>query len=251
MEGPSLYLAAQQLAPFKNKQVIQVQGNTKTIDVADLKNKQVKDIFSWGKHLVFQFDSFALRIHFLMFGTFEATVAGKAVTGDYKKKVREPRLALEFNNGHVEMYSCSVKRIESRSAKAQYDFSTDLMSEEWDPKRALKRLREQPDEQIADVLLDQKIFSGLGNIIKNEILLLARIKPTTKVAGIPISKQKVLVGLAETFSRQFYQWRKRFELRKNLRIHRKRVCPLCGKSLTRKKTGKQQRWSYYCVRDQI
>ena len=35
-----------------------------------------------------------------------------------------------------------------------------------------------PDEQIGDVLLEQSIFGGVGNIMKNEILSLARINAT-------------------------------------------------------------------------
>jgi endonuclease-8 len=250
MEGPSLFLAARQLAPFKGKTLSDVFGNTKTIAVERLANKAVKDIFSWGKHLVFQFDSFALRVHFLMFGTFEATVDDKSVTGDYKRKAREPRLAFVFKNGHIEMYSCSVKWIESAAAQSDYDFSVDLMSKHWNGARALKQMLEHPKHEVADVLLDQTIFAGLGNIIKNEILFLARIQPNALVRDLPRAKLKELVDLAKSFSIQFYEWRKDFVLRKNLKIYRKINCPVCGRRIIRAKTGTRQRWSYYCPFDQ-
>jgi endonuclease VIII len=143
MEGPSLYLAARQLKPFKGQIINQVSGNSK-IGIKRLKEEKIKDIFSWGKHLVFQFDSFALRIHFMLFGSFEATVEGKLVTGDYKKKARVPRLMFEMANGHIEMYSCSVKFLEEKKAKKTYDFSVDVMSAKWDPKAALKKVRSFP-----------------------------------------------------------------------------------------------------------
>ncbi|HSL43890.1 MAG TPA: hypothetical protein VK897_10700, partial [Anaerolineales bacterium] len=73
MEGPSLYLAAKQLKPFRGKTVLSLSGNTK-IEKERILKKKVKNIFSWGKHLVIQFDEFALRTHFMLFGTFEATV---------------------------------------------------------------------------------------------------------------------------------------------------------------------------------
>ena len=50
-----------------------------------------------------------------------------------------------------------------------YDFATDVMSDSWDPAAALRRMRGFPREEIADVLLDQTIFAGVGNIIKNEV----------------------------------------------------------------------------------
>lgn len=65
MEGPSLFLAKEQLKPFKKKVVVGVAGNTR-IDKGRFKGQIVKDIFSWGKHLLFQFDGFALKVHFLV-----------------------------------------------------------------------------------------------------------------------------------------------------------------------------------------
>jgi endonuclease-8 len=245
VEGPSLLLAREQLQPFKGQQVLHVSGNTK-IGKERLPDQVVKEIFNWGKHLVFQFPQFALKVHFLMFGTFEADVEGTTVTGDYKR-AREPRLLLRFANGEIRMFSCSVKLIEDRNLKRSYDFSVDVLHRNWDPQKALKQLKANGDEEIADVLLDQDIFSGVGNIIKNEVLALAHVAPTVKVEDIPAKKQRELVALARSFSRQFYKWRKVFLLRKNLRIHRKHKCPNCGAKLLRAKTGKRQRWSYWCA----
>lgn len=245
MEGPSLYLTAEQLRPFVHQELIQVSGNSK-IGIERLHNQKINDIFSWGKHLVFQFDTFALRVHFMLFGSFEATVAGKPVTGDYKKNNRVPRLKFELSNGHIEMYSCSLKYLELSNAKASYDFCVDVMSEEWDSKRALKTVLSFPDEQIADVLLNQEIFAGVGNIIKNEILFMARIHPEASVSSIKTAKIKKLIKLAQTFSFQFYAWRKQFVLRKNLIIYQKSVCPSCAGKVVRRLTGKRRRWSSYC-----
>lgn len=69
MEGPSLFLAKQQLKPFINKIILEVSGNTK-IGKERLLNLKVKDIFSWGKHLVFQFEDFGIRVHFFVVWNF-------------------------------------------------------------------------------------------------------------------------------------------------------------------------------------
>ena len=164
MEGPSLFLAAEQLQPFAGKKVLRVDGNT-TIGKDRLKSEKVKEIFSWGKHLIFQFDDFALKVHFLLYGSFEALVNKVQVTGDYKR-TRTPRLVLVFRNGEIRMFNCSVKFIEDKNFKASYDFRADTMSEVWDEKLALKKVNLFPKEEIADVLLDQDIFAGVGNIIR-------------------------------------------------------------------------------------
>jgi len=52
MEGPSLLLASEQLAPFVGRQIKQVNGNTK-IGKERLLQKEVLSIFSYGKYLFF------------------------------------------------------------------------------------------------------------------------------------------------------------------------------------------------------
>ena len=69
MEGPSIHLAAEQLRPFVARRVSAVSGNSR-IGIGRFHGQEVKDIFAWGKHLVFQFDAFALRVHFMLWGTF-------------------------------------------------------------------------------------------------------------------------------------------------------------------------------------
>lgn len=244
MEGPSLRIAKEQLSPFKGKKILKVSGNTK-IGKEKLKNLIVKDIFSWGKHLVLQFDFFAMRIHFMLFGTFEATVNGKPVTGDYKRSFT-PRLKLVFENGDISMFNCSIKLFEEANIKKSYDFSIDIMSKKWDKAQAYKNVRKQKKEQIADVLLDQTIFAGVGNIIKNEVLSIVKVNPCAEIEGISAKKLKEIIEVAQSFSQQFYKWRKRFVLRKHYTIYQKSICPHCTGKITRKKTGKRARWSFYC-----
>ena len=85
MEGPSLRIAAEILAPLIGKKIIQVEGNSR-IGKERLAGQQIEDIFSWGKHLVFQFSGFALRIHFMLYGSYEAIINDKKLMGDYPKK---------------------------------------------------------------------------------------------------------------------------------------------------------------------
>ena len=150
MEGPSLHLAAEQLQPFTGRRIERVAGNSK-IGVERLAGLQVKEIFAWGKHLVFQFDAFALRVHFMLWGTFAATVRGRSVTGDYRRS-GPPRLVLNFPNGEITIWAASVKFVEDAHARTAYDFSADVMADEWDGRGALAKVRAFPRSEIADVL---------------------------------------------------------------------------------------------------
>jgi endonuclease-8 len=249
MEGPSLYLAANQLKPFKGKTVLSVSGNSK-IEKERLLNQKVKNIFSWGKHLVIQFDEFALRTHFLLFGAYEANVDNITLTGDYKRSYT-PRLQLDFENGNIKLFNCSVKFLETRNAKATYDFTIDIMSPKWNAEQAFDSISSKPGVEIADILLDQSIFAGVGNIIKNEVLWRVRIHPQTKVKNIPASELEKLITETKKFSLLFYKWRKVFLLRKHLDIYQKSICPRCGEKVKREKTGKRNRISHFCPVCQI
>jgi endonuclease-8 len=249
MEGPSLYLAAKQLKPFRGKTVLSVSGNTK-IEKERILNQKVKNIFSWGKHLIIQFDEFALRTHFLLFGTFETTIDNSTPTGDYHRAYA-PRLQLDFVNGNIKLFNCSVKFLETGNAKASYDFTIDIMSPKWDSDKAFDSVSAKPGAEIADILLDQEIFAGVGNIIKNEVLWRVRIHPETKVKNIPPSDLRELIAETRKFSHLFYKWRKVFSLRKHLDIYQKSTCPRCGAKIKREKTGKRNRVSHFCPVCQI
>src|SRR5690349_16863339 len=192
MEGPSLYLAAKQLKPFRGKIVLSVSGNSK-IEKERILKKEIKNIFAWGKHLIIQFDDFALRTHFLLFGAFEATVNNTTLTGDYKRSYM-PRLQLDFENGNIKLFNCSVKFLETTNARASYDFAIDIMSPKWDSEKVFDLISSKPGVEIADILLDQEIFAGVGNIIKNEVLWRVQIHPETKVKDIPPTELKNLIA---------------------------------------------------------
>ena len=245
MEGPSIHLAAEQLRPFVGRRVLEVAGNSK-IGIDRFRFKTVRDIFAWGKHLVVQFDTFALRVHFMLWGTFAATVKGTSVTGDYRRS-GPPRLILRFTSGEITIWSASLKFIDLPRARGAYDFTVDTLSPVWDAARAVRQVRTHPDAEIADVLLDQTIFAGVGNIIKNEVLYRTRTNPRATVRTIPVRQLRAIVADVRVFSKRFLELRRQFALRKNLEIYGRSTCPSCGGRVTRKIHGVRNRRSFFCL----
>ena len=139
MEGPSIFLAAEQLQPFVGRRVTKVSGNSR-VGIDRFQGKRVTRVFAWGKHLVLQFDMFALRVHFMLWGTFAATVNGVSVTGDYRR-TGPPRLVLEFANGEITMWSASLRILDSTDAREEYDFTADILSESWNRRGALRKIK--------------------------------------------------------------------------------------------------------------
>ena len=248
MEGPSIYLAAEQLRPFVGRRVRQVAGNSR-IGIERLRHATVRDIFAWGKHLVFQFDRFALRVHFLLWGTFAATVRKQSVTGDYRR-TGPPRLVLTFTNGEITIWSASLKFFENPDIRGEYDFTADVLSPVWDPHAAFVKARAFPRAEIADVLLDQAIFAGVGNIIKNEVLFRTRTSPFRRVGRLSDDLLTRIVADARAFSFRFLDLRRQFALRRHLEIYGRSVCPACGGPVNRRIHGQRGRRSFFCRRCQ-
>ena len=238
-EGPSIVLAKEATSQFIGKKVLSTGGNSK-IDKERVLNKKVTDIRSWGKHLLICFSGFTLRIHFMLFGTYLVNM----------RKENEARLSLEFVNGELNLYACSIKILEG-SVDQYYDWSGDVMNDAWDRKKALAKLRGMPETMVCDALLDQDIFAGVGNIIKNEVLYKLYIHPESLVGRIPPAKLRKLVDEARDYSFDFLRWKRNFELKKHWLVHTRKDCLRCELPLTKKYLGNTRRRSFFCNNCQV
>jgi len=236
-EGPSLVLAREALRPFAGLTVKSADGNTTQVDFERLRGTTLKSVRSWGKHLLLTFNKFTLRIHFLMFGSY---AIGTPKAG------RTPRLAIHFEGGEsIFFYTASVKTIEGSLSKA-YDWSADVMSTRWSSANAIIKLKSNPKTLICDALLNQEIFSGVGNIIKNEVLFRMRLHPLNKIADIPTERLKAVVDDARVYSFLFLKWKRKFELRKHWEVHTRKKCPRDGHALVRIYPGTTHRRTFFC-----
>lgn len=131
--------------------------------------------------------------------------------------------------------------------KAFCDVEIDIVSEKWNPAKVLRLLSERPEGQICDVLLDQNVFAGVGNIIKSEALFMSKVHPLSIVEKIPKRQLEAVANAAREFSLVFYRTAKKGEsLRSHLTIYGKRECPDYGERVTVQKTGNSKRISYFC-----
>ncbi|MGZ4077664.1 MAG: endonuclease, partial [Bacteroidia bacterium] len=121
----------------------------------------------------------------------------------------------------------------------------------WSAAMVIKKLKEEKKMQVCDALLDQEIFSGVGNIIKNEVLFRIKVHPASVVALLPPKKLKELVKEGHDYSWDFYEWKKKFELKKHWLIYKKKICPRCNIKPTVTYMGKHERLIYYCGNCQV
>jgi endonuclease VIII len=237
-EGPSIFILKEEAAAFVGRRILRAEGNSK-IDIARLVNQRIVALRSWGKQLLIELPDFSVRIHLLMFGSYRIN----------ERKDAAPRLSLGFSRGELNFYSCSVRFIEG-SLDDVYDWRGDVMSDHWNPALARKRLRSVPNELVCDALLDQDIFAGVGNIIKNEVLFRIRVHPLSTVGALPAAKLREMVKQAREYSFEFLHWKKAYVLRKHWLAHNRSICPRDGIPFTRAYLGKRNRRSFYCERCQ-
>lgn len=233
-EGPSILIVKEELQQFKGQKVIAVSGNS-SIDIDRMNNQTIRSFKSWGKHLLICFDGFTLKIHFLMFGTYRIN----------EKKDTQARLNLTFSNGEINLYTCSLKFLEG-DINLYYDWSVDVMNVNWDPEKAKQKLGWIPNTMICDALLDQDIFSGVGNIIKNEVLYRIQVHPESLVGKIPSQQIDMMVDESSIYSFQFLKWKKNYELKSHWEAYAKQICMRCNLPIIRRHTGIKKRRSYFC-----
>lgn len=238
-EGPSIVILKEEVQSFIGKKIINVEGNSKQ-DIQRLQDQKIIDFKSWGKHFLICFKTFSVKIHFMLFGSYKINT----------EKESAPRLRLIFEEGEMNFYACSVKFLEEDLDEV-YDWRSDVMSKAWDPKSAKAKLRKVPDMLVCDALLDQHIFSGVGNIIKNEVLFRTKIHPLSKIGNIPTKKINELVTEARNYSFDFLEWKRQYVLRKHWLAHVQTICPRCHVPLIKNHLGKTNRRSFYCENCQV
>ena len=238
-EGPSIVILKEDVQQFKGMKVISVSGNSKQ-DIQRLSGKKIIDLKSWGKHFLICFPSFTVRIHFMLFGSYRVN----------EGKESPPRLSLNFKKGVLNFYACSVQFIEEPLDEI-YDWSGDVMSDTWDPKKAIKKLKANPELLVCDALLDQNIFAGVGNIIKNEVCYRIKVHPESHVAALPAKQMKLLVAESRMYSFDFLVWKKQYVLKKHWLAHTKRTCKRCDVPLIKRYSGKTKRRTFFCEHCQV
>jgi endonuclease-8 len=234
-EGPSIVILKEAVAEFKGQKVLEVSGNTK-VDFSRLEGKKITDFKSFGKNFFICFGKkLSVKIHFMLFGSYRIN----------ERKETAARLSFLCSKGELNFYACSVKLVEENLDDI-YDWTADVMNDAWDEAAARKKLKALPETVVADALLDQDIFAGVGNIIKNEVLYRIKLHPKSKLGKVPARKLTEMIRQARIYSFDFLEWKKQYVLKKHWLAHTKRVCGRDGAPIVKEYIGKTNRRTFFC-----
>jgi endonuclease-8 len=178
-EGNTVRFFKDELKKFVGKTITDAYGKTKKVNLKKLKNQKIIDVFKIGKVLYIKLSSGELlQFHFLLFGSFQLNPVNKI---DRERVARQ--LVLKVGNNELVFNTSSIKLINENDIKLDIQLDpTDTKFSKPKSKKVFKEyIHNHPNEIIADALMNQDIFPGVGNIIKNESLYLAKINPNRKL----------------------------------------------------------------------
>lgn len=191
-EGPSILHLRNQLLPFKGK-IVRAAGGYGPMPTGWINGKKLADIKTWGKHLLFIFSNGTVRVHLGLFGD---------VLVNERKKVNRS-FYLEFARGEINGYVVRAERLPASPSEV-YDWRTDVLSKDFDLVYVKSLIKDKGPKTINDVLMDQTVFSGVGNILRNEALYRAGIHPLSVTGKIPATKMTRLIKETAKYAQLFY-----------------------------------------------
>ncbi|MEO7960813.1 MAG: hypothetical protein ABIR19_04650, partial [Ginsengibacter sp.] len=191
-EGPSILHLKNSLLPFKGK-IVKQAGGYNDMPTAWINRKRLLEILTWGKHLLFVFTNGTVRVHLGLFGD---------VLINERKKVNRS-FFLEFAKGEINGYVVRTKKLE-KAPEDEYDWRVDILSKQFDPAFVKEQLKKHSGDTIDDLLMNQNIFSGVGNKIRNEALYRAGVHPLSITGKIPAAQISRLIKEVVKYAEIFY-----------------------------------------------
>jgi len=237
-EGPSILHLKDHLKPFKGK-FIKAAGGYGNMPTSWIMGKKLTDIKTWGKHLLFVFSNGVVKVHLGLFGD---------VLINERKKVNRS-FFLEFASGEINGYVVKATKLE-KPLEELYDWRTDILSAEFDKAYVKALLKKMGDKTVDDVLMDQDVFTGVGNKIRNEALYRAAIHPLSVVNKIPATKISKLISEVIKYANIFYHQLKETGVNDNFHVYQQEYAA-DGSEVTMKILPKSKRKIFFSKHRQV
>ncbi len=237
-EAPTILVLCEDVKQFVGQKVLKVEGSVSEAIKVKLVNAKLINTQTYGKQLLLLFPDFTISVHLMLFGSF-------TINSDKPGKLT---LGFKFKNGNLNFYASNVKLID-KPVEEVFDFTSEVMNERFDQKKALWKVKEHPNMDIVDVLIDQSIFTGVGNKIRAEVLFRKKVHPLSKVKAIPDSKLKEVIDDCVKFSFEMLEWKREGVMDEKLAIYKRKECPRDKMPVQHQKSG--SRTLHFCDKCQV
>lgn len=225
--------------------------------------RTIERVRSSGKHLLMTFSGdLTLRTHMRMNGSWHIYRSGER----WQRPRRDMRIVVSTAEYVAVGFSIPVaewlRTSELRRSVELASLGPDLLAEHFDHDDAFRRIRARGAEPIADVLLNQRVLAGIGNVYKSEVLFVCGVHPFDTVQQLTDEEIHALVSMARKFlcanvseglsAMTTYMGFRRTTGRDDPsarlwvygRVHE--PCRKCGTKILLDKRGKDARLTYWC-----
>jgi endonuclease VIII len=227
-EGDTVHRVARVLGAELTGQTLTALALRDRGEVPELAGTAIESVEAVGKHLLVNFSAgWTLRVHLGMYGSWLRSHARESRPRDWTVIITTGDVAYVCRRSYrAELLRTPALRTHPRLARLGPDLLADPPQIDDMVKRA--RLPAHAEREIGDVLLDQRVASGIGNVYKSEVLFEVRVHPRTKLREL---SDEQLTRIFETAARL---------MRLNLLTRRRTSVPL----RRREQPSSQRLWVY-------
>ena len=243
-EGDTIFRTAAALrAALAGRRVVQARPG----GLERLIGATVTEVEPAGKHLVIRFDNgFALHSHMRMRGVWQVYRPGER----WRRPAWQLKALLETKEAVAVCFAAPVVELLRNVAPRLNHLGPDILTGDWSVAEVIERARELNQKPVGELLLDQRVTAGIGNVYRCESLWRERINPWTMTSSLSDEQLTRLFVTARDAMRAnagSTHWRKFPGYGKGA-VHgrRGRPCPRCGTLIQTRGMGENPRIVYWC-----
>lgn len=246
-EGDTILRAARTLhRALAGKRVVTFESVYAQLD-APLTGQTIERVHAAGKHLLIEFSGgLTLRTHMRMNGSWHIYRRGER----WQRPRADMRIILATDDYEAVAFRVPVAELVKNVQRHDElrALGPDILADDFDLAEARRRIRERSDEEIANVLLNQRVIAGIGNIYKSESLFLAGVLPFHPVRDLTDEQLDAIVTNARKLMRASVAATSR--ARRWVYERPGQLCRRCGTSIEFCKQGIDARGTYWCAKCQ-
>jgi endonuclease-8 len=233
-------------------------------DQTPVTGRTIESVESRGKWLLLHFSGDLILVtHMLMSGSWHIYRPGER----WKRSRSHMRVVLGTPAWEAVAFDVPVARFHTAQSLEQHTaipaLGPDLLGESFSKDEATRRLLAHPDEEIGNILLDQRVLAGIGNVFKSEICFACGVHPFRLVSTLNKHEIECLLDNARKFLSAntgpnspsaivtYTGWRRTTgsgDEAARLWVYRRNghACRRCGTAILMRKQGPGARSTYWC-----
>lgn len=213
-----------------------------------LVGRRVDSVDAWGKHLMVRLDDgVVVHTHLRMIGSWHVYRAGEA----WRRPSRQARLTLTCGDRVAVCFNAPVVELLRPGTEPWHPalgtLGPDVLAELLDLEGIRRRARAgPPDRPLGELLLDQRVVAGIGNIWRCEGLFLEGLDPWAPLSALDDAQlDRLVAGVADLMRTSATA---RSGVPGPRWVHRRagRPCRRCGSPIRSRRQGEHARTTYWC-----